>query len=86
MQGSESCSGCENNEVSIENASEAFSVLSNMMREASDTASAFSSSRYFGTNNDATAITDDTCAAREALVRGDVRVGAAPRHQLIKAI
>jgi hypothetical protein len=63
MQGSESCAGCGNNEVSIDNASGAFGVLSSLMKEASGTTSAFDWSGYFGANSNAVAITDGTCGS-----------------------
>ncbi|KAK9342846.1 hypothetical protein V1522DRAFT_357659, partial [Lipomyces starkeyi] len=61
MQGSESCSGCTNPEVSIDSGSGAFGVLSSMMKEASSTTTVFDWSPYFVVNSNAKAITDGTC-------------------------
>ncbi|MCJ1399590.1 hypothetical protein MMC11_002792 [Xylographa trunciseda] len=63
MSGSETCSTCGNNEVSVDDSSNgaAFFTLSNMMYEASITTTVFDWSRFFPTNPNAKPITDGTC-------------------------
>ncbi|KAK9492614.1 hypothetical protein V1508DRAFT_447999 [Lipomyces doorenjongii] len=61
MSGSESCSSCGNNEISVDGgSSSAFATLSTYLKEALNTKSVFDWSKYFTASSNAKAITDGT--------------------------